>query len=168
LGAVSKGIGSVGNAAKGASQTVGGVGNAIKKGLIGSEEPLGGALGAVSKGIGSVGNAAKNAGNVAKSAVSGTSKAIGGAGNLAKQGLTGQKKPMGGLLGGISKGLGSIGNALTGKNKNANENEETLDESKTISNFLRAITSKNYHQANVHLKEIIENKLNKKILNSIR
>ena len=46
VGAVSKGIGSVGNVAKRAA-----VGN----------QPLGGALGAISKGIGSVGNVAKRA-----------------------------------------------------------------------------------------------------------
>ena len=87
----------------GISKTVGDAGTAIKKGLIGSEAPLGGALGAVSKGIG-------GAGNLAKGAVGGASKAIGGAGNLVKKGLIGSDQPLGGALGAVSKGLGSIGN----------------------------------------------------------
>jgi hypothetical protein len=173
LGAISKGIGGAGNIAKGAvggaSKAIGGAGNLVKKGLIGSDKPLGGAVGAVSKGLGSVGNVAKNAGNIAKGAVGGASKAIGGAGNLAKQGLTGQKEPMGGILGGISKGLGSIGNvakrAVGGK---AKEEAEEIKENKNIANFLRSLTDKNYHEANIHLKEIIDNKVRKKLSNSIK
>jgi len=200
LGAVSKGIGSAGNVAKGAvggaSKAIGGAGNLVKKGLIGSDQPLGGALGAVSKGLGSVGNVAKNAGNIAKGAVGGASKAIGGAGNLAKQGLTGQKEPMGGILGGISKGIGSIGNFAKrvvgggqegakaapqkAKAKGYTPNEagvedffkdeanEELKENKSISNFLKSLSNKNYHQANAHLKEIVENKVKKKLVNSIK
>ncbi len=209
LGAVSKGLGSVGNVPKnignaakgavgGASKAIGGAGNLVKKGLIGSDQPLGGALGAVSKGLGSVGNIPKNIGNVAKGAVGGASKAIGGAGNLAKQGLTGQKEPMGGILGGISKGIGSIGNVakravgggsfspaqqpatqVASKPKYAkneagveeffnDEANEELKENRIISNFLRSLGDKNYHQANIHLKEIIENKVKKKLVNSIK
>jgi hypothetical protein len=45
----------------GVSKVVGDVGTSIKKGLVGSEKPLGGAAGLASKGIASVGNLAKGA-----------------------------------------------------------------------------------------------------------
>ena len=87
----------------GISQAVGDAGNVVKKALIGTDQPLGGAAGAVSKGIGAVGN-------VAQGAATGASKAIGAAGNVAKKALIGTDQPLGGAAGAVSKGIGAVGN----------------------------------------------------------
>jgi len=68
----------------GVSKAVGDVGTSIKKGLVGSEKPLGGAVGLVSKGIGSVGN-------LAKGAAKGASKVIGSAGKGVQRALVGDQ-----------------------------------------------------------------------------
>ena len=68
----------------GVSKAVGDVGTSIKKGLVGSEKPLGGAAGLVSKGIGSVGN-------LAKGAAKGASKVIGSAGKGVQRALVGDQ-----------------------------------------------------------------------------
>jgi len=69
----------------GVSKAVGDVGTSIKKGLVGSEKPLGGAAGLVSKGIGSVGN-------LAKGAAKGASKVIGSAGKGVQRALVGDQE----------------------------------------------------------------------------
>jgi len=68
----------------GVSKAVGDVGTSIKKGLVGSEKPLGGAAGLVSKGIESVGN-------LAKGAAKGASKVIGSAGKGVQRALVGDQ-----------------------------------------------------------------------------
>jgi hypothetical protein len=68
----------------GVSKAVGDVGTSIKKGLVGSEKPLGGAAGLASKGIASVGN-------LAKGAAKGASKVIGSAGKGIGRALVGDQ-----------------------------------------------------------------------------
>lgn len=68
----------------GISKAVGNVGTSIKKGLVGSEKPLGGAAGLASKGIASVGN-------LAKGAAKGASKVIGSAGKGIGRALVGDQ-----------------------------------------------------------------------------
>ena len=61
----------------GISKVAGDVGTSIKKGLVGSEKPLGGAAGLASKGIASVGNLAKGAAKGASKVIGSVGKGIG-------------------------------------------------------------------------------------------
>jgi hypothetical protein len=110
-------------------------------------------------------------------AVGGVSKAVGSAGQGLKQATIGTKKPLGGVLGGISKAVGSAGKgikkALVGDQEETEKKEESEEgfvqfEKTNIAKFLKCLSEKNYAEANKYLKNIVDYKVKKKLLVSIK
>ena len=122
----------------GVSKAVGDVGTSIKKGLVGSEKPLGGAAGLVSKGIGSVGN-------LAKGAAKGASKVIGSAGKGVQRALVGDQDESEeeGFVQFENNHIAKFLKSLSEKDySNANKYLKTIVDNKINRNVLKNINNK--------------------------
>jgi len=66
-----------------------------------------------------------------------------------------------------SKAIKKAKGKKTSKSKEMSDTKKPITESKNISNFITAISTKNYAQANKYLKDVIEAKLQARISASL-